>query len=564
MPGNLMRKTLLFLIVCWLIFLSLGFAQPVQISNDHRLSNPQPLRADIEVNQVLSVGSNSIKIAFDPVSGYLYYLKVNGQVFQVDLSGPTRTLAYTAQNHGISSTAGFTIVSDGAFFLVGNISQNGNNVGIIKKGELVGGSRTWSTVAQTVPYPLNGHFDHSFNAIAIDPNEEFLYVNSGARTDHGEAQHDSGPLAGLREFPITSILLRIPINAQDLLLENDEIFLRDNGFWFAKELRNTFDLAFNGHGDLIGPENSGDRDDPEEINWIREVHHYGFPWRAGTNDTPQQFAGYDPDNDPLVSSSSYAYGLGFFHDDPNYPPPPAGVSFTDPIPGIGPDVDHYRDPDDSLGTLRDASDLGVTIGTLTAHSSPLGIVFDKDSVLNGEFAGDGFMLNFSGSSSVLGDPGEDLVHLKFTKTNDEYQVQITRLVEGFDGPVDAVMIDNKIYVIENPSGGSLWEVVLPAKPTAIEISDDPAQSQKFALRQNYPNPFNPATRIEYALDKPGFVSLKIYNMAGQIVKTVIDHVRKSPGRHIIEVDMSQFASGIFLYELSMANKKLTRKMVLLK
>ncbi|MFT7553257.1 MAG: hypothetical protein ACI9BV_003589, partial [Rhodothermales bacterium] len=53
-------------------------------------------------------------------------------------------------------------------------------------------------------------------------------------------------------------------------------------------------------GDLFGTENAGDCDDSEELNWIREGRHYGFPWRIGTSVTPQQFPGYDPSADPFV------------------------------------------------------------------------------------------------------------------------------------------------------------------------------------------------------------------------------------------------------------------------
>ena len=51
---------------------------------------------------------------------------------------------------------------------------------------------------------------------------------------------------------------------------------------------------------------SGDRDDSEELNWLREGHHYGFPWRMGLNETPQQFADYDPAEDLLLNPASYA------------------------------------------------------------------------------------------------------------------------------------------------------------------------------------------------------------------------------------------------------------------
>ncbi len=536
---------------------------------------PRPLRADIQVRRFLSVENNCIRIEKDPASGDLYYLRISGEIYRLDRNGPSRQLVSAAADHGITSAAGFAISNNGTFFLVGNLTQNNtDNIGIIKKGELQGNTRVWSTVAQTVPYLLNIQFNHNFNAIAIGPNEQFLYVNSGARTDHGEDQRGDGT----REFPLTAIVLRLPFDGQNILLENDAAFLKTNGYLFASGVRNHFDLAFAPNGDLFGVENSGDRDDSEELNWIREGFHYGFPWRIGTNNTPQQFPGYNPDADPLVSPSSFAYGLGFFHDDPTYPPPPDGIEFTDPVSNSGPDADRYREPD---GTIKDASNESVSISTFTPHRVPLGLVFDRENALSDEFSGDAFALCFGTGSSALGDPGNDLLHLDLRKIEAEqrYEVKVTRLVEGFSGgrfdrgPVDAVMLGNKMYVLET-GAPNIWEITLPANPTLVK--SDVAQPSNFHLAQSYPNPFsseakfpgiggkNPSTTIQFELDAPGKVSLKIYNLSGQIVQTVLNDVHNAQGSHTVTVDMSGHGSGIYFYVLDFGGRKLAKKMTWMK
>ena len=63
----------------------------------------------------------------------------------------------------------------------------------------------------------------------------------------------------------------------------------------------------------------------------------------------------------------------------------------------GPDADKFRDT--VSGDPKDASDLGVTIATLTAHRSPDGIVFDKDSTLAGDFCGGGFVISIQSGCS---------------------------------------------------------------------------------------------------------------------------------------------------------------------
>lgn len=529
--------------------------------------NPQPLRPDIDVNKFLTVENNCVRIDYDYSSGKLYYVRISGEIYSIDLAGPSKALISTANDHGISSAAGFAIASDGTFFLVGNLTQTGNNnVGIIKKGEIENGSQTWTTVAQTVPYPLNIQFNHNFNAVAISPDEQYLFVNSGARTDHGEDQRGDGN----REFPLTTAIFRLPIDGQNIILENDEAFLVGNGYQLARGVRNHFDLAFAPNGDLFGVENSGDRDDSEEMNWIREGRHYGFPWRLGTNDTPQQFPGYDPGADPLVSPNSFAYSLGFFHDDSTYPPPPDGIEFTDPIPSTGPDADRFRESD---GTAKDASEEGISISTFTAHRVPLGLVFDHDKALSDEFAGDAFVLGFGTGSNALGDPGNDLLHLDLEKNEVEqrYEVTVTRLVENFSGgrfdrgPVDAALVGNKLYVLET-GAPNLWEITLPAKSTSVASEGNIPEN--FSLSQNYPNPFNPSTVISFQLPVSSEVWLVIFSITGRLVRTLLKGQNAS-GTHSVVWDATddngtQVASGVYVYRIQAGRFTAQKKLLLVR
>jgi Secretion system C-terminal sorting domain len=93
---------------------------------------------------------------------------------------------------------------------------------------------------------------------------------------------------------------------------------------------------------------------------------------------------------------------------------------------------------------------------------------------------------------------------------------------------------------------------------------------KYALAQCYPNPFNPATTIRYELPSNSRVCLKIYNLLGQIVTTLIDNI-ETAGYKSVNWNASSFASGIYFYRLeaiSVANPSKTftsvKKMVLLK
>jgi hypothetical protein len=98
-----------------------------------------------------------------------------------------------------------------------------------------------------------------------------------------------------------------------------------------------------------------------------------------------------------------------------------------------------------------------------------------------------------------------------------------------------------------------------------QVDDLPA---RFALEQNYPNPFNPATAIGYQLIANSFVTLKVYDVLGREVATLVNGVGE-PGVHSVRWDGRNsrgeaVSSGIYLYQLRAGNSVITRKMVLLK
>jgi hypothetical protein len=86
---------------------------------------------------------------------------------------------------------------------------------------------------------------------------------------------------------------------------------------------------------------------------------------------------------------------------------------------------------------------------------------------------------------------------------------------------------------------------------------------KFELSQNYPNPFNPTTEIKYSIPQSGFVTLKVFNLLGQEVATLVNQQQKT-GSYIVNFDASNLASGIYMYRIQSDNFSLTKKMVLLK
>ncbi len=87
--------------------------------------------------------------------------------------------------------------------------------------------------------------------------------------------------------------------------------------------------------------------------------------------------------------------------------------------------------------------------------------------------------------------------------------------------------------------------------------------QEFTLDQNYPNPFNPSTNISFTLPQQSNVSLKVYNLLGQEVVTLVNEI-KTAGQHSVSFDASQLSSGMYIYRLEAGSSIQTRKMMLIK
>jgi hypothetical protein len=428
------------------------------------------LRGDVRVEHVMDLGvaPHSLRVVKAP-DDRLYVLQGNGDILRIDPAARTRAIAYTRAQHGLANPAGLAIGPSGTMYVVGNDDGPGDTTrATVVKGEPgPGGARTWSVLARTAPYPKgNTPFDHRFNGIAADPAGRYVYVNSGARTDHGEVESAQGRFPGLREAGITACVLRLPATATGLSLPDDRGQLRRAGYLFADGTRNSYDLAFAPNGALFAPDNGPDRDMSDELNWLRRGRHYGFPWRIGGSANPQQLPTYDPAADRLLDPRFYAVSHGLYHRDPTFPDP-GRLRFTEPVINVGPDADSFRDPVD--GKVYDASALGRSLRSFTAHRAPLGLAFDVAGAMGDGFDRSGFMLSWTrgdpAGESVAGpfhDAGQDLIALRLRKLHGlGYVTRATRLVEGFGNPIDAEVVGNAVYVVEYGGRGGLWRIVVP-------------------------------------------------------------------------------------------------------
>jgi hypothetical protein len=102
-------------------------------------------------------------------------------------------------------------------------------------------------------------------------------------------------------------------------------------------------------------------------------------------------------------------------------------------------------------------------------------------------------------------------------------------------------------------------VIAPYK----EVSEVPL---KYGLDQNYPNPFNPTTTISFTLPEDAFVTLKVYNLLGQEIATLVNREEMTEGLNEVDFDASTLSSGVYFYRLIVNDGKFqeVKKMMLLK
>ena len=86
---------------------------------------------------------------------------------------------------------------------------------------------------------------------------------------------------------------------------------------------------------------------------------------------------------------------------------------------------------------------------------------------------------------------------------------------------------------------------------------------EFSLSQNYPNPFNPSTSIKYSVPSNEYVSLKIYDVLGKEVATLVNQ-EMNAGIYEVQFDATLFTSGVYIYRLITEDISISKKMILIK
>ncbi len=113
---------------------------------------------------------------------------------------------------------------------------------------------------------------------------------------------------------------------------------------------------------------------------------------------------------------------------------------------------------------------------------------------------------------------------------------------------------NQVNIMKTTNGGGN---IVSVEQISSEVPE------KFYLYQNYPNPFNPNTKIKFQIPKPGYVILKVFDILGREIVTLIDKMMNA-GVYDTEFDGANLSSGIYFYRIEAGNFVEAKKMVLVK
>ena len=139
------------------------------------------------------------------------------------------------------------------------------------------------------------------------------------------------------------------------------------------------------------------------------------------------------------------------------------------------------------------------------------------------------------------------------------------VVANVDGDKDSEVLYTQGYSRGNANDDRMPLIVLDSKYTKVSVEKITSSiPTEFYLEQNYPNPFNPSTQIRFGITEASTVELKVFDILGREVVTLINKEFMSTGVYNVKFNAIDLASGIYVYKLTTGNHSISKKMQLMK
>lgn len=369
-----------------------------------------PAPAGFKLREVAQAPEFLTRLAGDAKRQHVYALASTGAIYALDLSVGALVMLikptdYLDPKRGDLAVMGMTVDAEGRLWVVSNQKLTGSvpylsEVTIWRSSEMTDGQpgKLLPWFRTTYPYGI-GPYNHGVSHLAFGP-DGMLYVNSGSRTDGGEAGNDPNRSKD-GEVEITAGLWRFDPRAAEPKIEV-----------LARGIRNAYGFAWDDAGNLFTFSNGPDYNAPEEMDYIQSGRHYGFPY---------QFADW-------AVKPAFPY--------PHTPAPPVGMEFTHPVVNLGP--------------AGGGSPQGMS--TFDPHSCPGGTIWCGDDFpadLRGSFLMTRFG-NLLGPPAAPEDVGFDLLSVRVEKRPGGQWVAHTRTVLApLARPIDVLSLGGgRVLILE--------------------------------------------------------------------------------------------------------------------
>lgn len=223
-------------------------------------------------------------------------------------------------------------------------------------------------------------------------------------------------------------------------------------------------------------------------------------------------------------------------------------------------------PDEANNYVELAGVSQWSLWTLGDVNDPLPIQLVS---LSAEATGNSVTINWSTISEI-----DNLGFYVQRRTENSSYIRVSELIEGAgtsleqrdyswtDANVSSGQYYYRIEQVDMSGESEYSHEIVVVVTGALGVGDD-GLPVAFKLGQNYPNPFNPTTNIRFEVAKTGFVTLKVYNVLGHEVATLVNTV-KSPGKYDVTWDASQVPSGVYIYRLTDGTNVDIKRMMLVK